>query len=374
MRKEYRILLIGFDFSLESGGIQNTGYLLAEEFSKYIDVFTFTPVDGNSPIIENIKSFRSHFLFRDHAHYNKDAKNIVESIHQQFHIDYILVLQYMYSEPAYYLYRKYNIRYGVMIHGNEIMKYPLISFFKNPYSSIKSLLNRRKLLNNAEKIFSNSNFTKELALKVCSNSNIFVIHPPIKFAYKPCNVNSLKTPIILSIGRLVERKGYQNIIRALPAVLRTIPNIKYVIAGDGNYKSQLIRIAQENGVLDSVEFKGHITEDEKDKLLSQCGLFVMPSLMLKEKLSVEGFGVAILEANSYGKFVIASLSGGIPEAVIDSKTGFLVKENSIETIANSILKFYNGHFSYRSIDCLNWAKEHQVSLIAKQYYEKIFNN
>lgn len=81
------LLIISYDFCLEAGGIQNTSYLLAEEFTKYMNVYTLCPADGHIPNIERIKSFRSCYKNtpQERNDYTKDAIDIVENLHIDYH-------------------------------------------------------------------------------------------------------------------------------------------------------------------------------------------------------------------------------------------------------------------------------------------------
>lgn len=369
------LLIISYDFCLEAGGIQNTSYLLAEEFTKFMNVYTLCPADGHIPNVEKIKSYRSRYnnTQQERNDYAKDANDIVEKIHLEYHLDYVLVLVWNYSEPAYRLKEKYGVPYGVLTHGNEVMSFSLKNYLQHPRSYVKLWLKRKRLLNKATHIFSNTNYTKELVLNITKETSIYVVHPPINLVPKSKSISQNKNKVILSVGRIVERKGFQNVIKALPYIIKHIPDIQYIIAGTGKYESELHELVKKMHLENYVNIKGRVSEKEKEELLSNCGLFVMPSFVIKGEMEVEGFGVAFLEANINGKFVISSLSGGIPEAIKEGITGFLVPENDIIGLSNAILKFYSDSFHYCPKDCVDWAMEHHISNITKQYYNIICN-
>ena len=365
------ILIISFDFCLEAGGIQNTSYLLAEELTKYANVFTFCPADGHSPNGNGIHASKGKIACngKQLKQYN-DAIEIIGNLHKTYHIDYILCCHLDWSPAALFLKKKYDICYGIMTHGNELMKYPLKRILKEP-GFLKLILRRRKCLKNADQIFCNSNFTKNLVVKLNINKNVSIIHPPISLALPALNVRNRIEPTVLSIGRLIERKGYHNVIKALPDIIKYIPNIRYVIAGTGNFEGYLKELAINLGVEKHVSFKGRVSEEEKCQLLSDCDIFILPSYMIKNSLSVEGYGLSLLEANMYGKFVISTYSGGIPDAVKDNETGFLIKENDVDGITEAIVKFFNPNFSYNPKICVKWAEENLISNIASKYWMAI---
>ena len=108
---------------------------------------------------------------------------------------------------------------------------------------------------------------------------------------------------ILFVGRLVGTKGIKYLLRAMKTV-----DSKLVICGGGPDKEKLQRLTGKLGLNDKVQFPGRVSEEEKHKLFSSCSLFVLPSIY-------ESFGIAAAEAMSYGKPVIASNVGGLPEVV-----------------------------------------------------------
>lgn len=375
--KKNNVLIINFDFCLEAGGIQNTAYLLAVELAKYANVFTLCPADGNAPDHSGVKTLKSRYAISkgERLDYTKEAIEIAEKLHLQNTIHYVLCIHYAYSQPAYYLKKKYKIPYGILVHGNEVMQ-PSISKLLCSPSLIKSLIIRCKLLNYTTQIFANTNYTKKLVKKTCFNNNIYVVQPPVDIE-KICVPNNIqkqrKNKILLTVCRLVERKGIQFVIKSLPSVIKSIPDIKYIVAGTGEYENSLKELVSKYKLEKYVEFRGRVTETEKSTLLSECGLFIMPSFKIASARQVEGYGVSFLEANLFGKFVISSYTGGVPEAIINGVTGFLVEECDIEGISKAILKFYDDSFVYNPKDCIQWAHEHHISNIAKQYWDHIVN-
>lgn len=141
---------------------------------------------------------------------------------------------------------------------------------------------------------------------------------------------------MITVSRLVERKGHDVTLKAIRQVIKHIPNLKYLICGDGPYRGELERLVIKYGLDSLVVFTGGITDQELHQLYECSDIFIMPSRDIKEKGDVEGFGIVFLEANYYRLPVIAGNSGGIPDAVKDQVTGYLVDPMDDIEIANRI--------------------------------------
>ena len=145
-----------------------------------------------------------------------------------------------------------------------------------------------------------------------------------------------ESPTILTISRLTKRKGIDRVIEAMPLVLSEVPDARYVIAGDGGDRSRIESLIVNSPARDSIIYMGPISEDDKMECYKRCDVFVMPSRQ-EEGGDVEGFGIVFLEANAFGKPVIGGRSGGVPDAIVDGKTGILVEPNNVGEIAHSLV-------------------------------------
>ena len=144
--------------------------------------------------------------------------------------------------------------------------------------------------------------------------------------------------VLLTVGRLVERKGHDYVIKALPDIIKEIPEIHYLIVGDGVYRNELERLSGKLNIRDFITFAGFIPDDELPEYYAMCDVFIMVSREIKEKGDVEGFGIVYLEANAMKKPVIAGRSGGITDAVEDGVNGILVNPTEEKEIARVIIK------------------------------------
>jgi phosphatidylinositol alpha-1,6-mannosyltransferase len=144
--------------------------------------------------------------------------------------------------------------------------------------------------------------------------------------------------IIISVGRLVHRKGQDRLIEAMPAILDKIPSAHLLMVGEGPYKDHLQKLVKKLSLNENVTFAGRVLYDKLPSFLSAADLFAMPSRSRFFGLEVEGLGIVYLEASACGIPVVAGNSGGAPDAVLEGVTGFCVDGTNIEQIASAVIK------------------------------------
>ena len=143
--------------------------------------------------------------------------------------------------------------------------------------------------------------------------------------------------IILTIGRLIERKGQDMVIRALPRIIAEVPNAIYLIGGRGYYEKTLRSLTAELGVEKQVKFLGFVPNEELRSLYSICDLFVMINRDTKQERP-EGFGMVFTEASAAGKPVVGGRSGGTEDSIKDGITGYRVDPLNVDEVAFCIIK------------------------------------
>ena len=188
------------------------------------------------------------------------------------------------------------------------------------------------------------NFTRTAisrALSKNSASAMVKIAPGIDVEhFKPVDSTALreqlgvsKKKVIVSVGRLVHRKGQDHLIEAMPQILKVHPDAHLVLVGQGPYLEHLAKLVAANQLQDSVSFIGRIQYQELPQYICMGDIFAMPSRSRFMGLEVEGLGIVYLEASACGLPVIAGKSGGAPDAVIEGSTGVVVDGTSNDEIA-----------------------------------------
>jgi len=191
-------------------------------------------------------------------------------------------------------------------------------------------------------------FTKNAMLPVISDSTKLVkIAPGIDVKHFSPSETDLKLikkyrlqnrRVIVSVGRLVHRKGQDKLIEAMPEVLKKYPDAVLLLVGQGPIKSMLEKLIRHHGLENHVIFTGRIQFSDLPKYIQLGEIFAMPSRDRFFGLEVEGLGIVYLEASACGVPVIVGKSGGAPDAVINNKTGLIVDGRNPLEIAEAICK------------------------------------
>ncbi len=220
-----------------------------------------------------------------------------------------------------------------LIHGKEINH------------TKGSSLNKRviKVLNNVEKVIANSEYTKNLAINIGVNKDkLIVINPgvnPVQELNKKSleKVESLlktKSPRLITVSRFDKRKNHEKIIMALRNLKQIHPDIVYICIGYGDEEENIKDLVKELDLSSQVMFFKDISSDLKNSLIAKSNIFVMPSII--HKTSVEGFGIAYVEAAQYGVPSLGGKDGGASDAISHDKTGLICDGNNLDDIYSSL--------------------------------------
>ena len=144
--------------------------------------------------------------------------------------------------------------------------------------------------------------------------------------------------VIVSVGRLVHRKGQDVLIEAMPAIIRDVPEAHILMIGEGPYRSYLENRVKALEIQERVTFIGRIQYADLPRYICAGDLFVMPSRSRLAGLEVEGLGIVYLEASACGLPVIAGDSGGAPDAVLEGQTGLVVDGTSKSEVAAAVVE------------------------------------
>ena len=144
--------------------------------------------------------------------------------------------------------------------------------------------------------------------------------------------------VIVSVGRLVHRKGQDVLIEAMPAIIEKVPDAHILMIGEGPYRGYLETRAKSLGIEDKITFIGRIQYADLPRYICAGDLFVMPSRSRLAGLEVEGLGIVYLEASACGLPVIAGDSGGAPDAVLEGETGLVVDGTQKIEVAAAVVE------------------------------------
>ncbi|WP_413165272.1 glycosyltransferase [Capilliphycus salinus ALCB114379] len=140
---------------------------------------------------------------------------------------------------------------------------------------------------------------------------------------------------IITVARLVEKKGIEYSIRAVAEVLKQYPNLIYRIVGDGVLRNSLEELIRELGVSEKIKLLGWMTQEEVRQLYVDSHLFILSSVTAQDG-DKEGQGLVLQEAQAMGLPVLSTIHNGIPDGVLDGKSGFLVPETDVKALVERI--------------------------------------
>jgi len=187
---------------------------------------------------------------------------------------------------------------------------------------------------------------KQLIELGCDPAKIKIHHLGIdtkKFAFHTPRFNGQRDMKLITVGRLVEKKGIEYAIRAVAEILALYPHVRYTIIGDGPLKNKLESIIRENGISEAVDLLGPKDQNDIRKYLSESDVFLAPSVTAEDG-DTEGTPTVLMEAQALGLPVVSTIHSGIPEVVEDGITGYLAPERDVEALADRIEKLiYNSN-------------------------------
>ena len=321
-------LIVTRSFPPELGGMQNLMWGLSKELSKNFMIKVFADhIEGHENFDEQasftIERIGGIKLLRKY----RKAQLIHEYIKEN-KIDGIIADHWKSLELIKTSKKKY-----CLIHSKEI-NHPKRS------SQNKRIIN---VLNNVEKVIANSEYTKNLAIENGVNENkIVVINPGIdpvkkidkKTLDKVTSLLKVKTPRLITVSRFDKRKNHEKVIMALKNLKQIYPNIVYICVGYGEEEENIKKLVIELELEAQVMFFKDISNDLKNALVAKSDIFVMPSIIYKK--SVEGFGIAYVEAAQYGIPSLGGKDGGAADAIDHEKTGLICDGNNLDDIYSSI--------------------------------------
>lgn len=273
-----------------------------------------------------------------------DAYRLYQAI-QGHQPEYVLATHGFSFAPIGVLSLTFRFPYALTIIGSDIQHH---SSVKGITSVLRRLLFQRAL-DQAEKVICISQYSRDLL-----QSSFPVPSTKLYVVYIGLDERHLAEPnkerieflrqtgelrdrvVLLTVARLVPRKGHDQVLKALSQIVPTHPDTHYLIVGTGPDEGRLRGIVQDLDIESNVTFAGYVAEEALNDYYDLADIYVMPSK--QEGEVVEGFGLVFIEAAARGLPTIGGRHGGVPEAIVDGETGYLVDPHNPSEIAERIVQ------------------------------------
>jgi phosphatidylinositol alpha-1,6-mannosyltransferase len=336
------ILLITNDFGPRAGGIESYILGLLERMPNG-EVIVYTSNQGDTRSYDQLWWDQHQVrIYRDRATILLPTPRVTRAVSQVLRENQIKTIWFGSAAPLGLMAgaaRKAGAsRVVALTHGHEIWWTRIWPFS----AAIKTIGDRSDLVTYL------GEYTRQRLTRKISPSKLIHSPPGIDiehFRPRPEDADGLRDElalqgkrVIISVGRLVHRKGQDKLIEAMPQILSSLPNAHLLIVGVGPRRRALEKLVKKLRLEPSVTFIGRVLHQELPKYLSVGEVFVMPARDRFFGLEVEGLGIVYLEAGSCGLPVVAGRSGGAPDAIIEGETGFLVDGKVREEIAEATLR------------------------------------
>jgi phosphatidyl-myo-inositol dimannoside synthase len=337
-----KLLIVSQDFPPAVGGIQTYAWELSRRLARRSRLSILVPAaDGALPIDRDLPARVDRIGIRPDLlpiallptlPFRARSERFDVSLHAQWQTAGAALLSRAMTG--------YPQRIVVAAHGRELLFNPFPWASARAYDTI-----RRRVLRSVDLLLPVSRYTAELLVSAgVDHRRIRTVHngtdPDV---FRPVDPSALRRSlgtegrrILLTVTRLVGRKGVDTVLDALPRVLERNPTVTYLVVGDGPERQSLEYQARRLGSQADVRFLGRVPYAELPAYYSLADVAVMPSR--NEPPDVEGFGIVFLEANACGCAVIGAASGGIPDAVLDGETGLLVPPADPTALADAITR------------------------------------
>lgn len=340
-----RVLVLTFEFPPQPGGIGTYAHQVAKGISDRgvevslvaacgkVSMESIREHDANLPY--RVRRFPRRYL-RSVSLLNRFLVAIDEC--RRFSPDLVLVCNYGATYLAGLLSVLFGVEYVVMGHGTEFLAHQ-----KGVEGKVYT-----RLLKRARSCLANSRYTRDLmcdamgveeqkveVIPLGADSDLFIPGKGSDVEALRQQVGGPDRFVMLTVGRLSERKGQEVAIRSLAELADEHPSLSYVIVGRGPSLDKLKALAAELGVADRVHFAGMVEDEELPAYYEMADLFVLPSRQTQSG-EVEGFGIVVCEAGLMQVPAVGTRGSGIEDAIIDGVTGVLVQPDSHMGLAAAI--------------------------------------
>ena len=344
-----KILMFNHEFPPIGGGGGWVSHFLGKHFAAAgHDVHLITSQFRDCPKDEKVEGFHVHRVRA--LRKNRDVCAVHEMLTyaissslyglrfvKQFQPD---IVQVFFGIPAgggaYLLQKLRNVPYVVFLGGRDVpSRNPDPSYYRWLYLLLKPII--RAIWKNAATVVSCSDGLRELARETDADVKIDVIPDAVDLeTFTPVQRDAYPEKVrVLTIGRLIPRKGFQFLIRALPQIIeKAVHNFEIEIVGDGPYHGELLKLAENLGVASHICFAGSVPYPKLPQKYRDADLLILPSL-------AEGMPLVVLEAMGTGLPIVASRVQGIDELVAEGVNGALFNPGDVDGLAHALVKLIN---------------------------------
>lgn len=355
-----KILLVTSEFPPGPGGIGNHAYNLSLQLQKHGHTVWISAADREGFPSGEFDSKQPITIVREAADASRIKRllNLIRLLKDQGRtLDYIILSGL--TNLALFTVLRLFVRTPVLCiaHGHEvIMAKGVMGFLV------------RRCLEKADSVVAVSEFSKNLMVQNGIKRFIHIIpngvNLRLEVRVKPKTNDKL---VLITVGSITKRKGQHNIVNALPALIRKFTNVEYHIVGIPRNREEIERLAQGLHVEQHVIIHGAVGEETKTQLLSGADLFMMLSENLPDG-DVEGFGIAVLEANSLGLPAIGSQGTGVEQAINRGKSGLIVNAQDPDHICQAVSDIVVNYADF-SREAISWAQQHAWDKIIIRYLD-----
>ncbi len=368
-----RVLILNYEYPPLGGGAANALFHIVREFGASgfpeIDVVT-SAADGIMAKEKPAANVTIHKLpvQKDQIHYWTQREIIDYSRRANKYIKQLLDQQEyslthaFFALPCGYIARRYRRRlpYIVSLRGSDVPG------FNRRLATMEPVLKPifKRVLRDAAAVQANSSGLRDLAIRTSRSAEIEIIYNGVDCEqFQPAVRPGPQQPIhLISVCRLIERKGVGDLIEALPLIKEALGGVKLTVVGEGDLEAELKEQAGRLGLAGEIDWLGFVEHDRLPELYQQADIFVLPS-------HYEGMSNSLLEAMAAGLAVVVTDTGGTRE--LFRENGMIVAPGQPKSIADAIIKLgrdsrgllVSAARSRETAETFSWAE------VARQYLE-----
>lgn len=363
-----KILMLNYEFPPLGGGCANANFYLFEQFKNYpnLEIDLVTSSTGNFRIENFATNIRIHYLDigkgeknfhyqtnKELISYSRKAYRYSKKIIKKEHFD---LIHAFFGIPSGFLAQCLKLPYLVCLRGSDV------PFYNQRFHLLDKMIFARmskKIWRKAQFVIANSQGLKDLAHQTNSKQKIEVIYNGVdveKFHPIEQKNNNSKKIKLISVGRLIERKGYDFLFQAL----KNLDGFELTLIGNGKHRANLEKLAQELKI--TVHFLGRQNQDKIIDALQKSDVFVLPSLN-------EGMSNSLLEALACGLGVVVTDVGGSSELV--DGNGFVVEKASALALQKALENYQKDAslIEKQAVKSRQIAEKMSWQNMAKAYFE-----